>query len=138
VTSTEENQQRKANIIALARSRLENENYDALFSGGCCFHFALQSFRAGIGKIVYSGNGTADGSKTHVFVITPGGQAFDHNGYANLADLMQRFAGWNHIKPTSLSEGELMQAIDALDYPVDLTADILAVADKVIRKKMAP
>ncbi len=31
-----------------------------------------------------------------------------------------------------------MQAIDALDYPVDLTADILAVADKVIRKKMAP
>lgn len=125
-------------LFALFRERIATKDYNSLFSGGCCFEFALQSHRRGIGSLAYMQGAFNPAKKGHVFVITPQGLAFDRKGYREVTAVIKEFGAWGDEPHFSATEEEIEMDAKARGLPPDLEAEVFAIADRLITQLTKP
>lgn len=125
-------------FLALLRDRIASKDYNALFSGGCCFEFALQSHRRGIGSLAYMQGALNPAKKGHVFVITPQELAFDRRGFRKIAAVIKEFGEWGDEPHFPVTEAEIEQDSKARGLPPELEAEIFAIADDLITQLTKP
>lgn len=119
-------------FFALLRKRIASKDYNALFSAGCCFEFALQSHRRGIGTLANMKGALNPAKKGHVFVITPDGRAFDRRGFREIAAVIKEFGEWGDEPRFAATEAEIETDAKARNLPPELAAEIFAIADQLI------
>lgn len=119
-------------FLDLLRERIAQKQYDVLFSAGCCFHFALRSFRHGVGSLAYLHASLDPAKKGHVFVITPEGLAFDRKGFRTLAAITKEFGEWGNEPHFAATEAEIEGDTAARRLPPDLEKEVYAIADEII------
>jgi hypothetical protein len=123
----------------MVRELIDNGQYDELFSGGCCFHFALCSYRKHIGSLAYTRHSSDRSKKSHAFVITSDGFAFDRKGYRELRSIREEYFALCDDSVVEATEAEIVaETVDsARVLPVELEAKVCAIADEVITAKAA-
>ena len=122
-------------FFELVRQRIAAKNYDELFSGGCCFHFAMRAHQKSIGSIAYVPTFGEPTKKAHVFVISTDGRAFDHNGYQEISALTNKFFGCFDGQHCLMTKDELMLEIAKRPFPPDLAEKVASIADEIIAKR---
>lgn len=127
-------------FIALVEGRITNKNYDELFSGGCCFHFALRSFRRGIGSLAYIQSSYDRTKMGHAFVLVNGkdGLAFDHKGYRDVSTIKKEFGCWPDEQHFVSNEAEIERKAAERALPDSLSEKVFAIADQIISEKLTP
>lgn len=125
-------------LFALFRERIAQKDYDTLFRGGCCFEFALQSYRRGIGSLAYMQGALNPAKKGHVFVIAPDGRAFDRKGFREVKAVIKEFGEWGDEPHFPATEAEIEQDAKARNLPPELEAEIFAIADGLITQLIKP
>jgi len=122
-------------FLALIRERISKKQYDDLFSGGCCFHFALRSFKRGIGSLAYVRAARDPNKKGHVFVITTDGRAFDRRGYREIGALKKELCEWGDESHFLATEAEIEGDVVRCGLPTSLENQVFAIADEIITEK---
>lgn len=123
-------------FVALIRERLAKKQYDELFAGGCCFHFALRAYAKGVGTLAYTRAALNPAKKGHVFVITVDGRAFDRKGYRELGGLKKEFGEWGDEPHFSATPDEIAEEAAARKLPPEVEAAVNALADEIIAQKV--
>ena len=121
-------------LMAEIIKRLDSGDDDSLFTGGCCFYFAMCAHKRGLGKLVYSGTSADPTKKGHAFVITGDGRAFDYNGYTSPSTLVFKFTRIRNSTPRTGSLDEVEREIAAQRFPAEVTKRIFARANEIITK----
>jgi hypothetical protein len=129
------NEHTPQDFVNLVRGRVCKQEYDLLFSGGCCFHFALRSYKRGIGSLAYVRASLDPKKKGHVFVITSDKRAFDHKGYRQLCALKKDFCEWVDCPHYDATEVEIVSDIAGRGLPPSLEKMVFAIADEIIDQK---
>lgn len=122
-------------FIALIQERVSKRQYDELFSGGCCFHFALRSFKRELGRLAYIKAAFDPEKKGHVFVIGADERAFDRKGYRSVGSLKKEFGGWGDEQHFFATEMEIEADIRARPLPEKLLKAVFDAADEIISQR---
>jgi hypothetical protein len=76
--------------------------------------------------------------KGHIFVITPGEQAFDFKGYRSLAAIKQEFALTKDAPHFTMTREELLSEVRACALGSELESKVYGIADALISKIAEP
>jgi hypothetical protein len=130
------NERTPEELIAEMKKRISEKQFEELFTAGCCFHFALCSFRRGIGALAWTRSHNPK-RKGHVFVITNEGLAFDFKGYQDLSAIKAKFSGYGNDPHFCATAAEIEGDILSLGWPSTLNDEIFAIANDIVTQKMA-
>jgi hypothetical protein len=112
----------------IVRQWIEERQYSELFQNGCCFHFALRAFEAGIGDLHAIELPAAKDGIEHVFVMTPDDEMFDNYGYQSLSNR------YRNRKPFPITKHEVEKWISSRCLPSSLEKVVFEIADQIIAK----
>lgn len=114
------------------RKRIDDCDYEAVFTGGCCFHFALRLHeRFGL-KIRGIREGHDGQRLSHVWCQRGESKGIDIRGIYP-EEVLVRLACGNHPVGTyDVSADEVRDVICAKDYPSELEKEIYDLADWIV------
>ena len=124
---------RDPRLVPGTRKRIDDCDYEAVFTGGCCFHFALRLHeRLGL-KIRGIREGPDGRSLSHVWCQKKREcKGIDIRGIYP-EELLVRLANDGNLAPSyDVSADEVRDAIRTKDYPSELEAKIFALADWIV------
>jgi hypothetical protein len=120
-------------LVSGTRKRIDNCDYEALFAGGYCFHFALRLHeRFGL-KIHGIREGYDGRSLSHVWCQKNGEcNGIDIRGIYP-EDLLARLANGGHpAQIHDVSVDEVRAAIRTKNYPLEIEKEIVVLADRIV------
>ena len=116
--------------IAITRKRIDNRDYEALFTGGGCYHFALRLHE----RFEYQIRGVREGHDrnrfSHVWCQMPGTcKGVDIQGVYPEVLLARVANGGNLASVFNVPVDEVREMIRSKQYTIELDAEIRKLAD---------
>jgi hypothetical protein len=123
---------RDLRLVDCTRTRIDNCDYEALFTGGGCFHFALRLWVRFGHKIRGIRNSQDGKSLSHVWCEKKAtSKAIDIHGVYN-EEIIVKLAGGTSTEATYVPVDEVEAIIRVKDYPLELGKEIFDLADWIV------
>lgn len=117
------------------RRRLRNNDYHAIFSGGCCYHFALKLNELFGHSLAYFRSSSRDDPNGvgHCWARHDSGRAIDINGVIAEEALIRLNNGDRLTAPLEISRDDLIQQLATRGIPDHLNKEIFDLAENIIK-----
>lgn len=120
-------------LVPGTHDRIRRCDYEAVFTGGCCFHFALRLHKR-FGYVIRGIREGCDGkSFSHVWCRKTGySKGVDIRGVYSENLLIRLATGGHPAMPCDLAMKEIEDIIRAKEYPSEFEAEIFKLADWIV------
>jgi hypothetical protein len=117
------------------RRRLEDEDYHAVFSAGCCYHFALKLNELFGHRLAYFRSRSSDDPNGvgHCWARHDSGRAIDINGVIAEDLLIRLNNGGEKAEAVEISRQDLEKQLATRGIPDRLNTEIMGVAERIIK-----
>src|SRR6266516_4579046 len=119
-------------LVTETRKRIKNHDYDALFSGGCCIHFALRLHERRGFTIRGIREGHDRSRLSHVWCERDEKTAIDIRGIYSEKFLAMLANAGSPVTVDDVSAEDLRDLIRRKEIPPDLEAEIFQLADRIV------